>query len=245
MIRQLSRHVIRGTAVAVILGAGALANAQATAPVPLGDRPAKEILPGMAHKAFRGAVNLATGFVEWPMQTYKGYVNGISVIKSKPLSKAAGAAFGFFFTGIGSSAARIGWGGLELFSFWTANHPDNKGVGCPLDAEYAWEWGQQYSIFSPTLREGLMPIPRKFVRGAIDGFAGIAEFPGQVRVGFENGEPVRGFGRGVWFWWSREVYGFGNAFMCLVPNPADNPGVAFNGKYPWSAWTRDETYVKP
>ena len=247
MIRQMFCHLIRGAAVAAILGAGALANAQGTVPAtaPGYERPAKYILPGMAHKAFRGAVNLTTGFFEWPMQTYKGYVNGISAIQSKPLSKAVGTAHGFFFSGPGSSLARIGWGALELFGFWTANHADNVGVGCPLDAEYSWQWGEQYSIFSPTLREGIMPIPRKLARGLVDCFAGIAEVPSQVVAGFETGEPIRGCGRGMWFWWSREVYGFGNMFMCLVPNPPDNPGVAFNGKFPWSAWTQDETYVQP
>ena len=119
--------------------------------------------------------------------------------------------------------------------FWTANPENNEGVGLPLDAQYAWEEGEQYSIFKPTLGEGLMPIPKKLGRGLANSLFGIAELPGQVFKGDAKGNVIFRLGRGIWFWLSREVYGFGGVAICLVPNPKDNPGYPFDGKWAWSA----------
>lgn len=188
---------------------------------------------GMVKKAVRGGTNLFTGIVEVPMQIYKGYNNGLDLIKNRPLSKGVGAVLGMF-RGIGHAAGRMSWGALELVGFWTANHKDNEGVGIPLDAEYAWEMGEQYSIFKPTLGEGVKPIGRKIVRGLGDAFVGIAELPMQTIRGKDEGNALVGFGRGVWFWLSREVYGMGNLMTCIVPNPKDNPGYPFDREYPWS-----------
>ena len=195
-----------------------------------------DLVTGMKDKAVRGAVNAVTGIVEVPMQVYKGYNNGLSLIKNDVGSKAVGTILGFF-RGLGHAGGRTSWGFLELFGFWTANAADNEGVGIPLDAEYAWEYGDQYSIFKPSLAEGTKPYVRKLVRGVTDGFTGIAELPGQTLCGISEGNVAGGLVRGVWYWWSREVYGFGSILTCLVPNPADNPGVAFSGEWPWSALT--------
>lgn len=189
---------------------------------------------GMADKALRGIMNLFTGILEVPYQIYKGYHNGFEPIQDQTGSKMVGAVAGFF-RGVGHALGRTSWGALELAGFWTANPVDNKGVGIPLDAEYAWEMGTQYSVFKPSLAEGVKPIGRKLGHGVADSLLGIAELPGQTMKGAKNGNVLVGFTRGIWYWFSREVYGFGNVATCIVPNPEDNPGYAFNGLWPWSS----------
>ena len=195
-----------------------------------------KVTEGMANKAVNGAVNFVTGIVELPMQVYKGYKKGFPMIKNNVGSKTVGTVLGVF-RGFGHAAGRTGWGGLELFGFWTANRPNNHGIGVPLDAKYAWEMGEQYSIFKPTLGEGVKPIGRKLVHGVTDSFLGILEVPGQAIKGSKEGKTMRGLGRGVWFWFSRTAYGFGSVLTCLVPNPKENPGYSYKEKYPWSALT--------
>ncbi len=192
------------------------------------------IVPAMGKKAVRGVINMATGIVEWPMQTIKGWKNGIGPIKNESASKTVGALLGFFFTGPGQFASRELWGATELFGFWTANRADNEGIGTPFDAQFAWQWGNKYSIFEPTLAEGVKPWGRKLAHGVTDAFLGIAELPGQVVAGVQDGKPLQGIGKGVWFWWSREAYGFGGILGCLASNPKDNPGFAYDGEWPWS-----------
>ena len=118
-------------------------------------------------------------------------------------------------------------GGKNLFGFWTANRPNNEDIGIPLDAYYAWETGNRHSLFKPTLKEGLMPIPRKLGHGFVNGFLGILEFPGQIVQGSRQGEIPLGVVEGVWFWWSRSYNGFSDALLCLLPNPETTTG------YPW------------
>jgi len=193
-----------------------------------------DAVQGMGAKAIRGAVNLFTGILEVPMQVYKGFNKGFEFIKNEAGSKTVGAILGLF-RGFGHAAGRMSWGALELFGFWSANPEDNVGVGIPLDAEYAWEMGEQYSIFEPSLEEGVKPIGRKLGHGLANAFLGIAELPGQTINGTLEGNAIKGLGRGIWFWFSRELYGIGSIFSCIVPNPEDNPGYPFDGKWPWSA----------
>lgn len=196
------------------------------------------IAEGMVTKATRGVINLVTGIVEFPMQIYKGYDQGFGPIKNEAGSKTVGTIIGFF-RGVGHAAGRTGWGALELFGFWTANPEDNEGVGIPFDAEYAWQYGERYSLFKPSLAEGVKPIGRKLVHGVANGLLGIAEVPSQIKIGMDEGNVVKGIGKGIWYWWSREIYGLGDLYGCLVPNAPDNPGVAFNGEWPWSGLTED------
>lgn len=189
---------------------------------------------GAGNKIKRGVVNLFTGIVEFPAQIIKGFNNGFEPVENEVLSKTIGTILGVF-RGASHTVGRTSWGALELFGFWAANPESNDGVGIPLDAEYAWEEGTQYSIFDPSLEEGVKPIGHKLVRGLRDGFLGIAELPGQIKKGHADGDVVKGFGKGVWFWFSREVYGLGSLYSCLVPNPTDNPGYAFDQENPWDA----------
>lgn len=202
--------------------------------------PADSFVPGMVNKAARGGVNLITGIVEWPMQTYKGYKGGVGFIENEIGSKTAGTLIGLFLRGPGHAAGRTLSGGKDLFGFWTANRPDNEGIGVPLDAYYAWEEGERYSIFKPTLKEGIMPIPRKLGHGLANGIAGIVELPGQIVQGQKEGKLGTGIVEGVWFWWSRSYNGFGDIFLCLVPNPEKTAGVPWDEKWPWDALVGDD-----
>jgi putative exosortase-associated protein (TIGR04073 family) len=192
----------------------------------------------MGSKLVRGAVNTVTGIVEWPMQTVKGYRNGVTFIKNRPASTAVGTVLGFL-RGITHAAGRTGHGLIDVFACWAANAPDNQGVGVPLDAEYAWEEGTQYSIFKPNLKEGLMPYPRKLVRGLANGLLGIAEVPGQIVKGAGASEPganiASGAVKGVWYWLSRTAHGIPEAILFLVPNPPDQVGNPLDEKWPWDA----------
>ena len=200
---------------------------------------AGEIMEGMGHKLIRGTVNTLTGVVEIPMQTAKGYESGVGFIKNTPTSKTVGTVLGFF-RGIGHAAGRTVYGVVEVVGFWSANPESNQGVGIPFDAEYAWQEGERYSIMKPTLKEGLMPYPRKIVRGASNGLLGILELPGQIVKGVRNdgvaGVP-EGVVKGIWFTYSRGVYGLGDAVLFLVPNPEEQVGYAFEEKWPWGAFT--------
>jgi len=192
------------------------------------------IVSGMGNKALRGAVNLVTGIVEVPAQIIKGFNNGFEPLGAHAVvSKPTGAVVGVF-RGLAHAGGRMSWGLLELTSFWSANPENNEGVGIPLDAEYAWQWGEQYSVFEPTLGEGLKPIGHKLCHGLANTFLGIAEVPGQTLKGLDDADPITGFVRGVWYFLSREAYGIGNLVSILVPNPETNPGYAFNGERPWT-----------
>ena len=199
-----------------------------------GQAAAGEIVEGMGNKAVSGAVDMVTGVIEIPMQIYKGYDNGVGLIQNKVASKTIGTVLGIF-RGFGHAAGRTAWGGMELLGFWSANALDNKGVGVPLDAQYAWEIGDRHSYFEPTLVEGVKPVGRKLARGVTDSLLGVLEVPGQMKLGELERNYVAGSVRGVWFWWSRELYGFGSVLTCIVPNPEDNPGYALYGDWPWSA----------
>ena len=198
----------------------------------------EDIKQGMIEKAKRGVVDMFTGIVELPVQTVKGYKKGFKHIKNEAGSKTVGTILGIF-RGFGHAAGRTAWGAMELFGFWTANPADNDGIGVPLDAQYAWEEGVQYDLFDPSLKEGVKPMGRKLVRGLGNTFLGIAELPGQIIKGKNEGRLGQGIVRGVWFWLSRGVYGISNIYTALVPNHPDNPGYAFDGEWPWSTLSEE------
>jgi len=198
----------------------------------------EEILEGMKNKAVRGAVDLITGIVEVPVQIYKGYNKGFGLIENKPGSKTIGTILGIF-RGFGHAGGRIASGGTELFGFWAANADDNDGVGVPFDADYSWEEGTQYSYFDPSLEEGIKPVGRKLARGLTDSFLGIAELPGQIIKGVNDGDVVLGIGKGIWYTLSRGVSGFGNIVPCIVPNHEDTLGYSYGNGWPWETLTEE------
>ena len=195
---------------------------------------AGEISEGMADRAVRGFRNMFTGIVEVPMQIKKGYTDGVGFIDNEAGSKTVGTVLGFF-RGFSHAAGRMSSGGIELFGFWAVSPESNEGVGVPLDAEYAWEDGEKYSIFKPSFSEGVKPIGRKLGRGIGNGFLGILEVPGQIKQGSADGNVAKGVAKGFWYWMSRSVYGFNNIMTSFVPNPEDNLGVHFEQEKPWEA----------
>jgi hypothetical protein len=193
---------------------------------------------GMITKGSRGLVNTLTGWIEFPAQIFKGYERGVGFIDNNAGSTTVGTVLGVF-SGATHAVGRTGYGLLELFGFWTANPNTNHDVGVPLDAKYAWEDGEAYSVFEPTFGDGIMPYPNKLVRGLGNGIGGIVELPGQTAKGFRQDEPGTGFVKGIWFSVSRIVYGFGDAVGFLLPNPPDQVGYSFEEKWPWDAISGD------
>lgn len=190
----------------------------------------------MGRKAVRGAVDLVTGIVEVPMQVYKGYDNGFGMIKNRPSSKAVGTVLGFF-RGLGHSAGRVTHGGRELLFFWTADPATNQGVGIPFDAEYSWERGEQYSLFKPTIKEGVAPIGRKLTLGLANAFTSVVEIPNQVvKANRDDNNVLIGAGKGVYFSISRGIYGATDVvgLFFMVPNQETTYGYPYSGLYPWS-----------
>ena len=187
----------------------------------------EDVLEGMGKKLFRGVANVFTGWIELPAQTIKGFKGSDN--------KWAGTGVGIL-KGIGHSIGRTAWGVVEVAGFWTANPEDNEGMGIPLDAEYAWEEGEQYDCMDPDFYEaGLKPMGRKFLRGLGNGLFGVAELPGQIAKGMGEGSWDLGIIKGFWFWYSREVYGIADMATAIFPTPSDNPGYMFNREYPWDA----------
>lgn len=190
----------------------------------------------IGNKAVRGAVDLVTGIVELPMQIVKGYDKGFGPIKNEPASRAVGTILGFF-RGCGHTAGRITHGGRELFACWTADQPSNEGIGVPFDAERSWEWGEQYSILKPTLKEGVAPIGKKLTTGLANTFTGIVEVPMQIKKASDNNTSIaKGAAKGVYFFISRTIYGASDVMglFFLVPNQVDTYGYPYDGLYPWS-----------
>ena len=205
----------------------------------------EEVATGMGKKFIRGVVNTVTGVIEIPAQTYKGYDKGVGFIKNEPTSKAVGTILGFLRGG-GHAAGRVVHGAMETATFWAPNPPDNDGVGIPLDAEFVWEYGDQYSIFKPDLKEGLMPYSRKFLRGIGDVLLGAVEIPGQIVKGVDEEGLVYGLTggtlKGLWFSAGRCVHGSYEAATFLLPNPVDQLGGGFEDDWPWSALTDTLVY---
>lgn len=194
----------------------------------------KGVAQGMGDKIVRGFVNTLTGWMEWPVQTYKGYQDGIGAVKSPAASKTLGTLNGLLLRGPGHALGRTGSGLLELAGFWAANPESNDGVGVPLDAPQAWEDGTRFSLF----KEGLAPWGRKIARGAGNGIGGILELPGQIKKGAQNGSVGTGILKGFWYFPSRTLYGIGEVFTFLVPNPKDQVGHAFEEERPWDALSK-------
>ena len=175
-------------------------------------------------KAVRGAVNSATGFIELPAQIRKG------IVDNEGFGKVIGGFCGIF-RGAWQMTGRLASGAFDLTTFWAADPEDNEGVGVPLDAEYAWQEGQQYNI----VKDGVEPIGKKALRGFADLLLGITELPGQIARGISKGTPIIGTAKGLWFFLSREAVGATRFGTFFLPNPPDTKGCNFDQEWPWSA----------
>ncbi len=212
-----TRMVILALSVAVVFSCSAVYGAT------------DELMDGMGKKLVRGFVNVLTGWVELPVQIVKGFKS------DKYGNKILGTGAGIL-KGIGHAIGRTAWGAVELVGFWAANPEDNIGIGLPLDDEYAWEEGEPYDCTNPSFAEAtLQPMGKKFMRGVGNSLFGFAEFPGQIAKGIGNKSPDLGIIKGLWFWYSRQVYGIADVATTIFPTPEDNPGYSFDQKYPWDA----------
>ena len=191
-----------------------------------------EIFTGMGKKISRGLTNVFTGWIELPMQTVKGYKQGYSGDEN---NKVMGSVCGFF-KGISCTIGRTAWGVVELVGFWAANPQDNSGVGIMLDNEYAWEVEETTGgDVSSDEEVTFAPIGKKLARGLGNSLFGFTELPGQILKGLKTNAPDLGVIKGLWFWYSREIYGFADILTIVFPTPEDNPGYPFDEEYPWDA----------
>jgi hypothetical protein len=194
---------------------------------------ADNLLEGMAKKAERGVVNTLTALWEFPMQIYKGFKNGL---KNDGEHKLLGGLVGIC-DGVKHSLGRGASGLIDLGGFWAANPTDNEGIGLPLDAEYAWQDGDPYDPFDPSFAEAsLVPMKKKFLRGAGNALLCLAEIPGQVTRGIKQEDPFLGLAKGIWYTGSRVWHGIGDLLTVCLPGPTDQKGLAFDQEWPWEAF---------
>lgn len=187
---------------------------------------------GMGKKFVRGVVNTFTGWVEIPVQIAKGYNKGFPGYENNKL----GGAFIGIFTGVWHSLGRTFSGFRDMAGFWAADHRDNDNIGIPLDAEYAWEDGTPHDTTKPSFQEAtIAPMGNKLVRGLGDTIFGFLELPGQIVKGVKLQAPDAGVGKGLWYWFSREIDGVYDAATFAVPNPNDTKALPYDEEWPWNA----------
>ena len=183
---------------------------------------------GMREKAVRGAIDAVTGLVELPVQISKGYEAETGG------NWAIGSVLGLF-RGVSHTLGRTTSGVLNVVGFWAANPESNDGIGLPLDADRAWDEGQQYSF----LNDGPEPIGRKFGRGVVDLFTGIVELPAQITEGAQKDTDHRGreigvgILEGIWYSASRIYGGAAELITFPLPNPAETDQVMYETKWSW------------
>lgn len=190
----------------------------------------EKFIGGMGTKFVRGVTNVFTGWIEIPVQISKGYKKACF----------GGAAVGIF-TGVWHAAGRTFSGFYDMAGFWAADPASNEGVGIPLDAEYAWEDGCHYSLTDPKFSRATMkPIGTKLARGLGNAAFGMLEVPGQMMKAMKCNAFDLGIGKGLWYWFSREIDGIYDIGTCVLPNPKDTKGLAFDEEWPWTALGADK-----
>jgi putative exosortase-associated protein (TIGR04073 family) len=191
---------------------------------------AEDVGNGMLNKATRGFLNTTTGFLELPLQAYKGFDQGVSFIEAPVIPKPVGLCFGLF-RGIFFSVGRTGSGVFDLATFWAAGPQHNMHVGIPLDAEYVWEKGRPYLI----LKKGIMPIFSKAGYGICNLLLGICELPGQIKAGYNSDFLIGGIFKGGWYTISRITTGAQQLGLFIFPNPIEEKGYPFDALMPYDA----------
>lgn len=190
------------------------------------------IAKGMADKGTHGLVNIATCWMELPVQAYHGYEEGLDRYNpdTPALSRTRGMIRGIF-RGTYHTAGRLLLGVYQLAGFWSANHDSNAGTALKLNAEYAWQRGVDQT-FSANDRWS-SNIGNRYERGFYDFFGGVAEFPLQMRKGFVEDNAMKGFFRGVWFTTSRIYSGAYDLVGLFLPTTIEPEGFPFESERPW------------
>jgi len=189
-----------------------------------------DILGGMWGKLTRGLVNTATGWLELPSQTVRGFKESDDHLHQKIPATMTG-----FIRGIFHAVGRTAWGVIETAGFWTANPKDNLDQGLWLDSEYVWQNSSISDYFYDTYNSGPGKIGGKFLRGVENTCLGLLEVPGQFVKGYKLKTSDLGISRSVWFAASREFYGVTDLVTLFLPSPRENPGYAFEEEKPWEA----------
>lgn len=185
-----------------------------------------------ANKTKQGVANILTSWLEVPCQIAKGFNHGFG---GEGKSQIIGGFFGFF-RGIIHGVGRLGCGCIQLATFFLPNPQNNDGVGIPLDSQFAWEEGTQYSI----VNQGIEPVGRKAFRGIINTLFWPLEFPGQLVKGFRQDKPFKGIAKALTFPFARLGYGIYDLTTVVLPNETEGYGYPLNEKLPWDAFVQEE-----
>lgn len=155
---------------------------------------------GLRNKGFTGTINLVSGLIEIPMQTYKGLKMGYPKFEELPgMSKFTGGVGGLW-RGVWHATGRLLLGAYQMAGFWTANPADNDTVGTRFDSEYAFDLDMP-GIGDPD--ENWWFRMNKMQRGTSNLVGGLVEIPYQFYNGCEERRPFQGLGKGLWYAGSR------------------------------------------
>jgi hypothetical protein len=198
-------------------------------PVPL-EAFVGKALSGMGHKLVKGTVNTATGFVEIPMQTYRGSRYGIREIKHPLLSHPSGIVLGAY-RGVTHAAGRTLHGATDMAGFWAADPQGNTGYGAPLDAQYAWQGTSGPITLNPT--EAVNSMGKKATRGLKETAFSFMEVPGQANQGIRKLNPFTLGVKGPWFGASRLYNGVRDVATFPLANPNETVGYHYDQREPW------------
>ncbi|MCM8831643.1 MAG: hypothetical protein NC918_05600 [Candidatus Omnitrophica bacterium] len=182
-------------------------------------------------KAKQGLVNFFTGWLEVPYQVSKGYNKGFGDSQNKLL----GGFFGIF-RGLIHGLGRTSSGIYQFVTFPLPNPKNNEGVGIPLDSEYVWEEGTQYSI----VNQGLEPVGKKAYRGIINTFGALLEAPSQLNKGFSQDRPFVGLGKAIVYPLGRVTSGIYDLVTVALPNNVNGYGYAFEERRPWDGLDKNK-----
>ena len=185
---------------------------------------------GAIEKGKCGIINTFTGWLEVPAQINKGYRKGIG---EEGKNNFLGGVLGFF-RGLGHGVGRTASGVFQLVTCVLPNPGNNQGVGIPLDSQYAWEEGAQYSVF----KDGLEPIGNKVVRGVSDSFGCLLEVPGQLHKAVRQStfiDGVVGVCKAIFYPVARLASGVYDLATFLLPNDTKTYGRPFDEENTWDA----------
>lgn len=189
---------------------------------------------GMCEKGSRGFVNIFSGWMEVPMQVYKGYNDGVRGINSPAGSRSLGA-LGGLFRGMSHAVGRTGWGAFEFGGLWARNPTSNEELLLLLDSNYAWEKGSRKAFRCPTATDGMKRVGYRMERGLRGAVLGVAEIPGQMRKADAERRRHIGIPKGVWFAASRIWEGVGDVALLPFAGPETTLNVPYEEIEPWDA----------
>ncbi len=193
-----------------------------------------EVGAGIIDKAEHGFINIATGWIELPMQIGKGYRRGIHINPSTPaLSRSLGTVWGTV-RGFDFAVGRTYLGFYQLFGCWTANPTNNEGIGVPLDGEYVFDYGLMHAV---PLNSVHTLFFNKITRGGRNIAGIIVDWPISIPYITKRDRAPEGIAKGLWFVPSRFVVGVYELSGFILPSALETRGYSFERK-PKSATRR-------